>query len=103
MTIECNRQYSPIDPMLLVSQEVYLPGAEAVCKTFTFPYFSTGKEWQRKRSTQKSGKVNQVSLSCYPVCPFKYKLERRFQLASKIVAFMFPLVPRCQSFSWLSK
>lgn len=58
---------------------------ELVNEAVTFPYLFIGKEWQRKRSTQKSGKVNKVSLSCYPVCPFKEKLERHFERASKIV------------------
>ena len=58
---------------------------ESVNGEITFPYLSTGKEWQRKRSTQKSGKVKKFSLPYYPVCPFKEKLERHFERASKIV------------------
>ena len=55
-----------------------------VIRTLTFTYFSTGKEWQRKGSSKKSGKVNQLSLSCYPACLYKDKLERHFERASEI-------------------
>lgn len=79
------------------------PGGMSVIRSVTSPYLFTGKEWQRKRSSQKGGKVNQFSLSCYQVCLYKEKSERHFERASKIVVFLFTLVLRLSIFLMVVK